>query len=45
MQLIEDHRLEALQHMRGTRIGDEQRELFRRGDEDVGRLLALALAP
>ena len=31
--------------MRGARIGDEERDLLGRGDEDVGRLLALALAP
>ncbi len=32
------------QHVRRTRIGDQQRNLFRRGDQNVGRLLALALA-
>ena len=44
MELVEDDRLEPGQHMGGARIGDDERELFRRGDEDVRRLLALALA-
>ena len=44
MQLVEDDGAQALQQMRGMRIGHQQRHLLRRGDQDVGRLLALALA-
>ena len=31
--------------MRRTGIGNQQRNLFRRGDQNVGRIFPLALAP
>ena len=44
MKLVEDHHSQVLEHMRGTRIGDEERHLLWRGDEDLRRVLALPLA-
>ena len=44
MQFVEDDGAQVLQQMCGMRIGHHERHLLRRGDQDVGRVLALAHA-
>ena len=44
MQLIEHHALERAEQIRRIGRGEQQRELLRRGQHDVGRIAALALA-
>ncbi len=44
MQLVEHHTLERAEQIRRISGGEQQRELFRRGEQNVGRIAALALA-
>ena len=44
MQLVEHHALEAAEQVRGVGAGQQQRQLLGRGEQDVGRIAALALA-
>ena len=44
MQLVEDHALERAEQIRRIVRGEQQRELLRRGEQDVGRIAPLALA-
>ena len=44
MQLVEDHALERAEQERRIVGGEQQRELLGRGEQDVGRIAALALA-
>ena len=44
MQLVDDHAAQAGEELRGVGIGQQQRQRFRRGHQEVGRPLALAQA-
>ena len=44
VQLIEDDRVEIGEQVAAHRDGEQQRDLLRRRQQDVGRLHALALA-
>ena len=44
MQLVEDDIAQVLEEALGVRRGDQQRQLLRRGQQDVGRVELLALA-
>ena len=44
MQFVQHHGLQAFEHLRRARMGHQQRQLFRRGQQNVGRRMALALA-
>ncbi len=44
VQLVDDHGLEAGEIVRRLAVGQQQRQALRRGQQDVRRMLALALA-
>jgi hypothetical protein len=44
VQLIEDHKPQVGEQERAIRMAQQKRELFRRGQQDIRRRLALALA-
>ena len=45
MQFVQHHGAQILEHLGGAGMGQQQAQLFRRGQQDVGRAVTLALAP
>ncbi len=43
MQFVEYHALERAEQIGRVGTGEQQRELFRRGEQDIGRIAPLAL--